>query len=65
MVSKALINSVISHDEFVSINNVLKEYDEMKEEIKNLKIQRVHRRFYSIHKRMLSNCLKCRKNKES
>ena len=27
----------ISHDEFVSINNVVKEYKEMKEEIKNLK----------------------------
>ena len=35
--SKALIDSVISHDEFVLINNVLKEYNEMKEEIKNLK----------------------------
>ena len=30
IVSKALINSVISHDELVSINNVLKQYDEMK-----------------------------------
>ena len=36
LISKALINSVISHDEFVLINNVLKEYDEMKEEIKNV-----------------------------
>ena len=35
--SKTLINPVISHDEFVLINNVLKEYDEVKEEIKNLK----------------------------
>ena len=34
---KALIDSVISHDEFVLINNVRKEYDDMKEEIKNLK----------------------------
>ena len=31
----ALITSVISHDEFVLINNVLKEYETMKEEIKN------------------------------
>ena len=30
----ALITSVISHDEFVLINNVLKEYETMKEEIK-------------------------------
>ena len=37
LISKALINSVISHDEFVLINNVLKEYNKMKEEIKNLK----------------------------
>ena len=37
LISKALIDSVFSHDEFVLINNVLKEYNEMKEEIKNLK----------------------------
>ena len=35
--SKTLIGSVISHDEFALINNVLKEYNEMKTEIKNLK----------------------------
>ena len=34
----ALIDSNISHGEFVLINNVLKEYEDMKEEIKNLKI---------------------------
>ena len=34
-ISKALIDSVISHDEFVLINNVLKEYNKMNEEIKN------------------------------
>ena len=37
LISKALIDSVISHDELVLINNMLKEYEEMKEEIKNLK----------------------------
>ena len=37
LISKALIDSVISHDEFVLISNVPKEYSEMKEEIKNLK----------------------------
>ena len=36
LISKHLIDSNSSHDEFVSINNVLKEYEEMKEEIKNL-----------------------------
>ena len=37
LISKALMDSVISHDKFVLINNLLKEYDEMKEEIKNWK----------------------------
>ena len=37
LISKSLIDSNISHDEFVSINNVLKEYEELKEKIKNLK----------------------------
>ena len=37
LISKVLIDSYINHDEFVLINNVLKEYDEMKEDIKNLK----------------------------
>ena len=33
----ALIDSVISHDEFVLMNNVLKIYNDTKKEIKNLK----------------------------
>ena len=37
LISRAFINSCISLDEFVSVNNVLKECHEMKEEIKNLK----------------------------
>ena len=36
LISKVLIDSNISHDEFVLINNVLKEYDDVKEEIKRL-----------------------------
>ena len=35
LISKALIDSNISHGEFALINNVLKEYDDMKEKIKN------------------------------
>ena len=35
LITKALIDSNVSHDEFVLINNVLKEFDYMKEEIKN------------------------------
>ena len=38
LISKSLIDSNISHNKFVSINNMLKEYEKMKEEIKNLKI---------------------------
>ena len=37
LISKALIDSFISHDEFVLINNILKECNEIKEEINNLK----------------------------
>ena len=35
---KTSIDSYISHDEFVSVNNMLKEYNKMKEEIKILKL---------------------------
>ena len=34
LISKSLIDSYISHDEFVSVNNILREYNEMKEGIK-------------------------------
>ena len=34
-ISKVLIDSYTSHHESVSLNNVLREYDEVKEEIKN------------------------------
>ena len=34
-ISKALIDSNIIHDEFVLINNLLKEFDDRKEETKN------------------------------
>ena len=55
--------SHVNHDEFVLENNGLKEYCEMKEEIKNFKTQTVHWRF--IYEKMLSYCLKCKKNMES
>ena len=35
LISKALIDTYISHDKFISINNVLRKYHEMKKEIKN------------------------------
>ena len=37
-ISKALIDSYINHDEFVSVINMLREYNEMKEKIKILKM---------------------------
>ena len=38
LISKALIDSYIGHDEFFSVNNVLREYYERKKEIKNPEI---------------------------
>ena len=35
LISKTLIDANISHHEFVLMNNVLKEFHDMKEEIKN------------------------------
>ena len=35
LISKALIDTYIIHDKFISINNVLRKYHEMKKEIKN------------------------------
>ena len=36
LISKGLLDSNISRDEFILINNVLEEYDKMKKETKNL-----------------------------
>ena len=35
LISRAFIDSYMSHDEFVLVNNVLQEYDELKEQMKN------------------------------
>ena len=35
LISTALINSYISHDKFVTVSNVLREYNEIKNERKN------------------------------
>ena len=62
LISKALIDSNISHDKFFSINNVLKEYDNMKKEkeIKKLKqfiedfslfIRQCYRTVWSVEKK--------------
>ena len=42
LISKTLIDSNINHDSFVLINNVLSEYDDTKEEIKNLNTYTVY-----------------------
>ena len=65
LISQALFDSNISHDDFVLTHNVLKEYDNMKEEIKTLNPLTVYCRFYSIFKTMLWYCLKCTKNTKS
>ena len=38
LVSKALIDSNIRHEEFVSINNILRVFNETKEKLKFLKL---------------------------
>ena len=40
IISKAIIDSNINHDEFVLIYNMREEYDDMKEEIKKLKTRK-------------------------
>ena len=54
---------MFSHDEFVLLNDVSKEYDEMKEEKKNLKISSANQNFNYTYKTILSYCLKCKKNR--
>ena len=39
LISNTLIDSSITNDEFVSLNNVLKEYDDMKKDIKIKKLK--------------------------
>ena len=72
LIPKALIDSVISYDEFVLINNLLKEHNEMKEEIVKSSFElscawSLSTTFSeSIYKRMSSNyCLKCRNDTEN
>ena len=53
LIYKALINSYISHVKFVSVNNVLSEYLDVKEEIKI---------FVQYIKTMETYCVSCKKN---
>ena len=67
----ALINSNINRDKFVLINNVLKEYDNVEKEIKNLKIiedfslfiKRCYRIVWSVEKNTESKNQKVVKTK--
>ena len=43
--SGAIINSYVSHDEFASVNSVLRKHVDMEEEIKNLQTSKAHQRF--------------------
>ena len=45
LISRALIDSYNSHDKFVLVNKVLRECDDVKEEIKSLKTFTVHQIF--------------------
>ena len=38
LILKTLIDSYISHDKFISVNNVLREYNDMKNGLKNPEI---------------------------
>ena len=61
LLSGALINSYITHNEILSGNNVIREYGGMKEVNKNLKTSTVHQTPLRIYKTMLSYYLKSTK----
>ena len=57
LISKALIDSYTSHDELISVNNVLRDHFEMKKEIKK------STNFCRIHyiKTIETHCLSCKR----
>ena len=63
LISKSLIDSNITHAEFVLTNSVLKSI--WWYERRNQKDLIVHQKWYSIYKTILLYCLKRRKNAES
>ena len=62
LIYKALIDSKISHDKFISINNVLKDCDDMKKETKTLRTQSVYLKFQSVYKTVFFEVQKKHKN---
>ena len=61
LISKSLIDSYISHEEFASVNNALRECNETKEEIKNPENVLKYTRIYYI-KTMETCCVRCKRN---
>ena len=59
LIYEALFDLYINHDEFVSVNNVLREYNEMKEAIKNPEntveytIQKQRKRIASVVRKII------------
>ena len=60
VISKALINSHISYDKVVSVNDLLIECNEMKEEIKNLENDAEYTTWEKKTKE--TYCVSCKKN---
>ena len=51
LICKALIESHIVHDEFVSVNYILREYDDVKETIKRPKTTVDYQKIQTIYKK--------------
>ena len=66
LISKTLIDSYISHNEFFSVNNVLRKYNEIKKEIKELcviyHIKTMKTDFVSIVRKILETIIQMSKN---
>ena len=63
-ISEALINNQISHEDFITIINEERNYRDLKESIRMMKGQE-DKKIDIEYKKMLSYCLKCKKNTES
>ena len=63
LISMALVDSYISHNEFVSVSDALREYNEMKEEITNSGTS-IYIYIYIVYyiKKMKNSFLWCHKN---
>ena len=67
-ISEAMISNPLSHEDFITIINEEKNYRELKESIRMMKVQEEEKQILINlfkYKTMLSYCLKCKKNTES